>query len=413
MRIAIAGWSRRVVGGAETYIARAAAALAGLGHEVALWFEGEGPAGRPEIAVPAVVPVWSAGAMGTEPALRALRGWRPDAVYCNALLDTAVEALLPDIAPAVLVAHAYYGACISGHKSHSFPGVRPCGRTFGASCLLHYLPRRCGGLNPLAMWRAYRHAEGRRRLLLRYRTVVTFSAHMRDEMARYAPRVVALPPPVEPAAAAPAGIDLPADVRPDVAARLLSAGRLDRLKGGRVLLESLPAVAARLGRPVELTFAGDGPERPGLEARAAGLATASGGRVKIAFAGWVGRAEVSAMYRRHDLLVVPSLWPEPFGLIGPEAGSHGLPAAAFDVGGIRDWLTDGLNGRLAPGNPATAAGLAEAIVGCLSDPAVHAAMRRAAADLSRRFLPRLHAEALAEVLREAAGVAETAAAGAG
>jgi len=46
--------------------------------------------------------------------------------------------------------------------------------------------------------------------------------------------------------------------------------------------------------------------------------------------------------------VVSSVWPEPFGMVGPEAMRYGLPVVGFDAGGIKEWLIDGENGFLVP-----------------------------------------------------------------
>jgi glycosyltransferase involved in cell wall biosynthesis len=120
------------------------------------------------------------------------------------------------------------------------------------------------------------------------------------------------------------------------------------------------------------------------------------------FVGWRRAGEVERLLAGTDLLVVPSLWPEPFGLVGPEAGSRGVPAAAFAVGGIPGWLTEGVNGHLAAARPPTAAALAGAIIRCLEDPAHHASLRRGAVECAKRFSAERHREALLQVLEGAA-----------
>ena len=51
-------------------------------------------------------------------------------------------------------------------------------------------------------------------------------------------------------------------------------------------------------------------------------------------------------YNSAAVVVVPSRWQEPFGLIGGEAYSYFKPVIAFDVGGISEWLKDKETGFL-------------------------------------------------------------------
>src|SRR6266852_4706538 len=106
--------------------------------------------------------------------------------------------------------------------------------------------------------------------------------------------------------------------------RLLFAGRMTRLKGGAVLLDAIPAVAAALGRPVRVTFAGEGPAREDWAAQGRVLA-ARNPNLRIEFVGWLDADALDALAKSIHLLVMPSLWPEPFGLVGPEFGLKGIP----------------------------------------------------------------------------------------
>jgi glycosyltransferase involved in cell wall biosynthesis len=68
----------------------------------------------------------------------------------------------------------------------------------------------------------------------------------------------------------------------------------------------------------------------------------------VQFRGFVPPDELQRFYLDASVFVVPSVWPEPFGMVGPEAMRYGLPVVAFDAGGIKEWLIHGENGFLAP-----------------------------------------------------------------
>jgi glycosyltransferase involved in cell wall biosynthesis len=144
-----------------------------------------------------------------------------------------------------------------------------------------------------------------------------------------------------------------------------------------------------------MAVAGDGPEIPALRALAAKLA------VPTHFHGWVGNVELENILRHTDLLAMPSLWPEPFGLLGVEAGCFGVPSVGYSHGGIPDWLVEGKSGTLAP-SPPTVEELAEAIIRAVGDPVQYEQMRRGAWEMAKRFNVEDHMRRLAEVLRNAA-----------
>ena len=84
-------------------------------------------------------------------------------------------------------------------------------------------------------------------------------------------------------------------------------------------------------------------------------------------------------------MAVPSLWPEPFGLIGIEAFGCGRPVVASDTGGVREWLEPGVNGlAVAPGRPRA---LAAALSELLADPVRQARMGAAGAPRPRPASP--------------------------
>jgi glycosyltransferase involved in cell wall biosynthesis len=391
LRIALVNWTARVAGGVETYLRDLIPALLARGHAVALFAESDVPADRQPIAG------GEARIIDTVDRTReALRAWRPDVLFVHGLDNPEVERTILGMGPVAYFAHNYRGTCISGEKAHKFPARVPCGRVFGPACLALFYPRRCGGLNPLTLARDYPRQHARLDRLRTAHALITASAHMREEYLHHGfpgDRVVHLPLPVPSSAASAA----PASSAPP--ARLVWSGRMERPKGGDLCLEAAALAARALDRTLDLTLFGDGRERGAWE-RQAGRLTESGAPLRVRFAGWVAAEAMDRAFAAADLLVLSSVWPEPYGRVGLEAGRHGVPAAAFAVGGIPEWLEDGVNGRMAPADPPRAAGLAGAIAGCLRDRAEHAGLRAGARAAAARLGFADHAARLERIFRE-------------
>ena len=371
------------------------------GCEIAIFSEWGGHDSRPAIINHNNVPIWCIAELGADASFAALRSWRPDVIYVHGIQDAAVEAHLLTIAPAVFFAHVYTGTCISGRKSFRTPVIEPCNRRFGAACLAYYYARRCGGLNPVTMWHDYRQHETRLLNLRRYRAIVAGSEHMRREYLKHgfdadAVHLVRLPI-TEHKSLTPSSrtaIDRGGQLK------LLFAGRMVFEKGGGILLGAMKRVASLLDRPVLLDLVGDGPEREAWQ-KLADNVMQENSNVKIVFHPWLESADLAAAFDGTDLLVVPSVWPEPFGLTGPEAGLHSVPVAAFSVGGIPEWLHEGVNGHLADAHPCTSDNLAAAIAECLRDESHYNQLRKGAYEAASQFNLTTHVSRLLEILSPA------------
>jgi glycosyltransferase involved in cell wall biosynthesis len=404
VRIAVLTQNRRLVGGIETYLATIMPALCNSGHAVALATEADQPSDREPIAGE-LDWEWCAADLGVDRMMSELCHWRPDVLYAHGALSPALEARFLEVAPAAFFAHGFYGTCISGAKSFKVPVARPCSRRFGWPCLLHYYPHRCGGWNPITMAREYWSQANRLHVLRRYSAIITHSRRMESEYLKHGiprERVHRVPWCVDEeremvrwAHACPAQ-------RYQDRPHVVFLGRMVPEKGGHLLLGALPAIREALRKDLRVTFGGDGPERVAWERRAALLRARDSG-LEIAFTGWLQPDQRDAILDESDVLVVPSVWPEPFGQVGIEAGRRGVPAAAYAVGGIPEWLRDGFNGFLAPADPPTSQGLAAAVVKCLGDPERLAGLRRGAVEAAGQWSIMAHLANLERILTSIVG----------
>lgn len=125
---------------------------------------------------------------------------------------------------------------------------------------------------------------------------------------------------------------------------ILYVGQLIRGKGVDLLLHALKALNKNADCEYNATIIGTGNAEEKLKTLAEELNLTD----RVYFKGWVQNEELSSYYQSANVLVVPSRWPEPFGMIGLEAMRYGRPVVAFGVGGIPDWLDHGVTGLLAP-----------------------------------------------------------------
>jgi len=148
---------------------------------------------------------------------------------------------------------------------------------------------------------------------------------------------------------------------------------------------------ASLKSEPRLTIAGDGPERARLEKQAAQLQLQS----RVDFIGSQTSEQLAKLLRQHRILVVPSRWREPFGIVALEGIACGCVAVGSTEGGLADAI--GPCGLTVPNGDARA--LANAVSRLLEDPAECDRLRRNAAAHLARFTPRHVAEIYLDAMK--------------
>lgn len=119
----------------------------------------------------------------------------------------------------------------------------------------------------------------------------------------------------------------------------------------------------RLPIQAELKIAGGG--KKDYEDFLKGIASGA----QIAFLGYTSPAE---FYKTIDVLVVPSLWQEPLGMVAIEALAHHVPVIANAVGGLQETVKDSVNGLLCDATKENSLG--DAIQHVYNDPSLYNAL---------------------------------------
>ncbi|MEN3369407.1 MAG: hypothetical protein V7609_1550 [Verrucomicrobiota bacterium] len=175
----------------------------------------------------------------------------------------------------------------------------------------------------------------------------------------------------------------------DRAKELIFVGRLVSDKGADLLLEAL----ASLDSKPRLTIAGDGPERARLEKQTADLKL----KAQVDFIGNQTSSELATILNQHQILVVPSRWREPFGIVALEGIGCGCVVVGSADGGLAEAI--GPCGLTFPNNDPR--GLANTLAHLLGDRARREELRRGADSHLARFTRRHVASLYLDILKSA------------
>ena len=140
---------------------------------------------------------------------------------------------------------------------------------------------------------------------------------------------------------------------------ILFVGRLAPVKGPHILIAALDRLL-RQSRPVRLRFAGDGPERAGLERNVA----ERGLNQHVIFEGWQNADRVRALYQQSDIFALPS-FAEGIPVVLMEAMAMEIPCVTTRITGILELIRDQVDGLLV--TPSSDEELAAAIARLLDD----------------------------------------------
>jgi len=145
---------------------------------------------------------------------------------------------------------------------------------------------------------------------------------------------------------------------PDGPLRLFSAGRVVRDKGFDMIPDALAMIK---DDSIRWTLAGDGNEIAAIQDQCLRLKQLD----RVTFLGRVPLSQVYSAIDRCHIVVIPSRWEEPFGLVALQGAQRARPVLASRIGGLPEIIEDGHSGLLF--EPENISDLARLFSQCLSN----------------------------------------------
>ena len=117
---------------------------------------------------------------------------------------------------------------------------------------------------------------------------------------------------------------------------ILYVGRLNRYKGLHILINAFKELEHK---NIRLHIVGEGEDMEESKKIA-------GSNPDITFYGFMSERELIELYKKANIVVVPSIWYEVFGIVIIESFKYGTPVIGSNIGGIPELIENGYNGYL-------------------------------------------------------------------
>lgn len=328
-------------GGAERYTVDIAAGLSALGHEVAIFYGFGEKLVIPESAQKTPfsrVKTVFVGQLEVSSVLAEAHAFNPDVINVQSINEPKLVLELSRLRPTISFIHDHRSYC-PGNSKLWFSTNRVCPVPASIICAAYAYKEKCMTRKVPKLVRRISRCREMLSALGQLPLVMCNSNYVRDRLIQNGldeTKVVVN-------GLFPGGLSsepLEASfAKTGEVAEILFVGRVFLEKGVEYLLRAAALIS---DIPFKIRIIGEGWDLRRCKELAVELKIAR----KVEFTGFLPREEIDKYYQQCWFLVVPSIWPEPFGMVGLEAYRFGKPVVAFDSGGVSDWLTDNQTGYL-------------------------------------------------------------------
>ncbi|BDD10056.1 hypothetical protein FUAX_24880 [Fulvitalea axinellae] len=308
-----------------------------------------------------------------------------DILHLHSISDPDLIKYLSKLKPLIRSMHEPRMIC-PGSGKFLRKSEKVCQKPFGLHCFYQAYKEGCCNRHPKRLIPAYQNTAFEVKYAHQvYRKVLVMSEYMREEAIKAGiPKdVLNLNPYFS-----STKIESKKKTMNNGTKKLLFVGRLIRHKGVHYAINAVEKLL-RQGVDVYLDIIGEGVDKDEFKCLVHDLGVGQ----FVNFSGWKTQKDVLAAMLQADIVLVPSIYPEAFGIVGLEAMAKGQPVVGFDVGGISQWLTPKV-GALVKG--ISNDDFAEGIISVLNDTTQYDGQ----SEFRKKYMPVYHIEALKKMYKD-------------